>query len=130
MRRTLVWSAFAALAVVVGVIIYVFSPAQSDLEGPAFVGGDAQRGRELIQQYGCGSCHTIPGVAGADATVGPPLDRWAERVYIAGTLPNEPGALVRWIIDPDSVEPGTAMPDLGVTPSEAQDIAAYLFTLD
>ncbi|PRY20191.1 hypothetical protein CLV70_12572 [Pseudosporangium ferrugineum] len=33
-------------------------------------------------------------------------------------------------MDPQAVEPGTAMPDLGVTSTDARDIAAYLFTLD
>ncbi len=33
-------------------------------------------------------------------------------------------------MDPQGVEPGTAMPNLGVTATDAQDIAAYLFTLD
>jgi len=38
--------------------------------------------------------------------------------------------LQRWVMDPQSVEPGNAMPNLGVTPTDAEDIAAYLFTLD
>jgi cytochrome c len=32
-------------------------------------------------------------------------------------------------MDPKEVEPGTAMPDLGIGEAEARDIAAYLFTL-
>ena len=32
-------------------------------------------------------------------------------------------------MDPKGVEAGTDMPDLGVSPQQAQDIAAYLFTL-
>ncbi len=72
----------------------------------------------------------IPDVQGADGTVGPPLIRWSERGFIAGQLPNNAENLIRWIMDPQSVEPGTAMPNLGVTPAEARDIAAYLFTLE
>jgi cytochrome c len=48
---------------------------------------------------------------------------------IAGELPNSPDNLVRWIKDPKAVEPGTAMPDLGLTDDEARDVAAYLYTL-
>ena len=93
-------------------------------------GGDPERGRQLIRAtYGCGACHVIPGVAGAYGKVGPPLDFWAERVYIAGNLPNQPPYLVRWLRDPQAVEPGTAMPNLGVTEIDARDIAAYLYTL-
>jgi cytochrome c1 len=95
----------------------------------AVPGGDAGRGERLIARYGCGSCHTIPGVAGATAMVGPPLTDWSERQYIAGTLVNEPENLIRWIRDPDAIEPGTVMPNLGLSEAEARDVAAYLYTL-
>jgi cytochrome c len=84
-------------------------------------------GRHLIAAYGCGSCHSIPGVAGADAMAAPPLDDFWERSYIAGRLPNTEANLVQWITDPQKVVPGNAMPDLGVTEAEARDIAAYLY---
>jgi len=51
----------------------------------------------------------------------------AERAWVAGVLPNEPAALVRWIVDPRAVDPRTAMPDLGVSEAEARDMAAYLY---
>lgn len=86
----------------------------------------AMRGRDHLQYYGCSSCHTIPGVAGAHATVGPPLNRMGRRTYIAGVLPNTPQHLALWIQHPQQIHPGTAMPELGVTPSDAEDIAAYL----
>ena len=92
--------------------------------------GYPERGARLIQQYGCGGCHTVPGVDRADGLVGPPLTRFGARSYIAGELPNSEDNLRRWIRDPQAVEPGTAMPDLGVSEIDARDIAAYLFTLD
>jgi len=92
--------------------------------------GYPECGARLIQQYGCGGCHTIPGVPRADGLVGPPLTRFGARSYIAGRLPNNAGNLSRWIQDPQAVEPGTAMPDLGVSGADARDIAAYLFTLE
>jgi len=88
--------------------------------------GDSEAGREAIESYGCGSCHTIPGVPNADADVGPPLTRFGNRSFIAGELTNTPENLVRWIMDPKGVEPGTAMPDLDVTRDDAEDITAYL----
>jgi cytochrome c2 len=91
--------------------------------------GDTQRGRAAIEEYGCGSCHTIPGVRGANAEVGPPLTGWSERAYVAGRLANTPANLARWVKAPQAIEPGTAMPDLGVPPSTARDVAAYLFSL-
>jgi cytochrome c1 len=62
------------------------------------------------------ACHVIPGVPGARGMVGPPLTMFARRAYIAGQLPNEPDNLLRWLQDPQAVEPGTAMPNLGVGP--------------
>jgi len=90
-------------------------------------GGDARRGAELISRFGCAACHTVPGVSGAHGTVGPPLDHFAARVYIAGILPNTPPNLVHWIRDPQGVVPGNAMPNMGVTEAQARDIAAYLY---
>jgi hypothetical protein len=37
--------------------------------------------------------------------------------------------LIQWIQDPQAVEPGTAMPNLGVDEAIARDTAAYLYTL-
>lgn len=91
--------------------------------------GDAGNGADLIKLYGCGACHAIPGIRGADGSVGPPLGGLASRAYIAGVLPNGPGGLVRWLVNPTAHSPQTAMPDLGVSEAEARDMAAYLFTL-
>ena len=82
-----------------------------------------------IRQRGCGSCHTIPGVPGARATVGPPLSGMAARVYLAGRLLNTPENLMHWVQHPEQVDDKTAMPNTGVTEAEARDIAAYLYTL-
>jgi cytochrome c2 len=92
-------------------------------------GGDALLGRRLIRDYGCHSCHTIPGVRGADALVGPPLVHWSRRVYVAGLLPNTPENLVAWLENPQRIHPESAMPNMGVTPTHARHIAAYLYTL-
>ena len=104
-----------------------------DAEGrePNYVvpGGNVSRGKVAISTFGCGACHTIPGVADAKGTVGPPLMFWSKRTYIAGEVPNTPDFLVRWIEVPQAIEPGTAMPNLGVPEGAARDIAAYLYTL-
>jgi mono/diheme cytochrome c family protein len=91
--------------------------------------GDPERGRRLIEAFGCGTCHFVPGIREARGYVGPPLTRFAERHYIAGTLMNTPEELVAWIVNPQAIEPGTVMPNLGVGADEALDIAAYLYTL-
>jgi len=78
----------------------------------------------------CAACHTIPGVAGARGQVGPPLAGFAKRLTIAGRLPNTPGNLRYFLLHPQAVQPGGAMPEMGLTPAEADAIAAYLRTLD
>ena len=90
---------------------------------------DPERGRMLIREYGCGACHTVPGVRSATGLVGPPLNGIADRTYLAGQLPNTPDNMRRWIREPQNVEAGTAMPNMNVSEDDARDIAAYLYTL-
>jgi cytochrome c2 len=99
--------------------------------GPArpVAGGDPERGRQLIVAYGCGACHTIPGVPGANGRVAPPLIDWGTRTTILGLAPNTPERLVDWIVAPESLRPSTTMPDIGVSREDAQQIAAYLYSL-
>jgi cytochrome c len=92
-------------------------------------GGDAHRGAQIIDQYRCGACHVIPGIHNARGMVGPPLMYFGERTFVAGEVPNTPENLVRWIRAPESIEPATAMPNLGLSDQEARDVAAYLYTL-
>lgn len=92
-------------------------------------GASPRRGQDAIIHYGCGACHVIPGVPGAQGEVGPPLTSWSRRSMIAGLLYNDPNNLVTWIQHPQSIAPGVDMPDLGVTDGDARDIAAYLLTL-
>ena len=105
------------------------NPTYSVAYGPRVDGGDPRRGMAVIESYGCGSCHTIPGVRNAQGLVGPPLLWWSRRTFIAGELPNSPENLVRWIQFPQRVEAQTAMPTLGLTNQQARDAAAYLYTL-
>jgi len=98
-------------------------------ESPRALGGDPAHGKLLLRQFGCGTCHEIPGVADAKGRVGPPLKGIATRVYLGGVLPNTPENMAAFIRDPQKFEPRTAMPDLGVTEPHARDMVAYLSTL-
>lgn len=98
-------------------------------EAAIMTGGDPEAGRAVIRSAGCGSCHTIPGVRGANSLVGPPLAGIAQRVYIAGVLENTPANMVRWVQNPQAVDSLTAMPNLGLSDDEARHVAAYLYTL-
>jgi cytochrome c len=92
-------------------------------------GGDPARGVEAIGRYGCGACHAIPGVEGADAVIGPSLDHIASRTQLAGQIENSLANMMRWIQKPQEVRKDTLMPDMEVTDQDARDIAAHLYTL-
>jgi cytochrome c len=110
-------------------------PALSSCNGDAeraaseMTGGTPANGKVAISRYGCSTCHTIPGINGANGMVGPPLAQVASRVYLAGRLQNTPDNMILWIQNPRGVDDKTAMPNLGVTDADARDIASYLYTL-
>lgn len=118
-----------AAVLALGLVMALAACSRGGPRGAVIPGADPERGRELVVAYGCGACHVIPGIPGAAGAVGPPLTDFADRGFIAGSLRNEPAALVRWIRFPQEVEPGTVMPDLGVGEPQARHIAAYLYTL-
>lgn len=92
--------------------------------------GQGQFGiKSLSLPHGCQTCHTIPGIRGADGLVGPDLGKLSRRVYVAGVIPNSPANPVRWIQNPRAVDEKTAMPNLNVQAHEARDMAAYLYSL-
>ncbi|MBX6364720.1 MAG: c-type cytochrome [Gemmatimonadetes bacterium] len=105
------------------------APVRARHAAVALVGGDPDRGRALIQRFGCKACHTIPGIPGADGLVGPPLTGIGSRVYIAGVVTNQPANMVRWLVNPPGVDSLTAMPNMGLSAAQATDIATYLYTL-
>jgi cytochrome c2 len=91
--------------------------------------GSPERGKATIVEYGCGKCHTIPGIHDANGVVGPPLASVARRTYIAGNFPNNPDTLTHWIMASQAMKPKTAMPSLGLSEPQAHDVVAYLETL-
>ena len=46
---------------------------EGEAAGPDNFSGDVRRGADLVKNYRCGGCHDIPGIAGANGNVGPPL---------------------------------------------------------
>ena len=91
--------------------------------------GDPKAGKYAMQQYLCTTCHSIPGVTGADKTVGPPLAGIARRAYIGGVLVNTPANMVRWLRDPQAVDPLSAMPNLHIKEQDIRDMTAFLYSL-
>lgn len=91
--------------------------------------GDAHKGADLIARYGCGGCHDIPHIAGANGNVGPPLSHVGTRAYLAGFVRNSPDNMALWIQDPQRILPGNAMPTMGISEKDARDITAFLYSL-
>ena len=127
------WIVMALVAVLALIGGFVGNKVQAkhrlDERVAAMTGGDPHRGRDAIRKRPCGSCHQIPGVPGATASVGPPLSGFARRGYIAGRRPNAPDELVRFLENPQTVDPESAMPPMGIGETEARNMAAYLYTL-
>ncbi|MFN8532830.1 MAG: cytochrome c [Dehalococcoidia bacterium] len=86
-------------------------------------------GRRLVVQKGCTGCHVIPGADPPFGSIGPSLVGFGRQSSIAGTVPNTPENLARWLVEPASLKPATQMPAVRLTPVEASAIAAYLATL-
>jgi cytochrome c len=118
-------------------------PKQPDVKTLPFylaLGPQEQQGVDVILQRNCGSCHTIPNIPGATGTIGPNLGphddvppvsmRSMIASYPNGSVPNNSvDDLAKWIMDPPSLKPGTAMPKLGLSADEAAAAAAYLYSI-
>jgi cytochrome c len=120
---------FRKLSVALCVAAGVVCGCQQGSTAIAGTASAANRGRTIIARYGCGKCHTIPGIQGAHGVVGPPLQSIARRTYIAGNFANTPDTLTQWIMTPQKMKPKTAMPSLNLSEPQARDVVAYLETL-
>lgn len=117
---------FLIIPVAIVFLAFRHIPVQSQ---PIVPNGNVSQGQVLLESWGCGSCHTIPGVTGATGKVGPALDHLSDRSYIAGHLQNTPENMIQWIMNPQEVSPGVDMPDSNVPEGVARDMAAYLYSL-
>jgi cytochrome c2 len=100
------------------------------------LGGDADRGREIVTKKGCFMCHELTGATRSDVaaevpTVAPEaLWRGMTQAPDLRLARNRfrPDVVVRWIMDPASVRSDALMPKLGLSEQEARDAAAYILT--
>ena len=69
-----------------------------------------ERGRQVFLANRCDACHTVRGVTG-NSRLGPDLTHVGSRWHLgAGTLPNTPESLARWVAHVQQVKPGARMP--------------------
>jgi cytochrome c2 len=117
-----------------------FEPVFSAPETYAQADPAVQAGMGVIVQARCGACHTIPGIPDAVGTFGPNLGpngdvppvsgRSMIASYPNGAVPNNsPDDLAAWIANAPALKPGTAMPNLGLSPDAAAVAAAYLYAI-
>lgn len=118
-----------------GIIVCALAGCSPETPDPAarlrtIAGADPVRGMALVTQFQCGSCHEIPRVPASRGTLGPSLDAFGRRSYIAGHIPNTPTLLVSWLQDPPAMVPGTLMPAMGISADDARDMASFLLSLE
>jgi cytochrome c2 len=128
-RLTVLGFAAMALLVAAGAVTEYAVDTKREVVDRAMkmTGGDPEGAPALLRHFGCAGCHTIPGVPGARGRVGPPLAGLAQRVYVAGTLPNTPDNVIKFILHPRAYSPNTAMPVTGIDERGARDVTAYLY---
>ena len=94
--------------------------------------GAAADGKQVFLAKGCVACHRAPNVPDAQGTMGPNLagvGNPSAHPKIAGVVDNTPENMKRWLQEPQKVKPGSAMPSLGLTDTEAANLSAFLETL-
>lgn len=90
---------------------------------------DVEQKGLAVFAYRCSLCHAVRGTRAA-SNYGPDLTHIMSRRLIgAGALPNTPGSLTGWIQSPQTIKPGSAMPEQHLSGSELNAVATYLETL-
>ncbi|MEJ2690430.1 MAG: cytochrome c [Deltaproteobacteria bacterium] len=91
---------------------------------PSVVG--AAKGAEVFREKNCVHCHSIAGLM-TRGRVAPNLTHVGSRTTLAaGTLPNTPENLAKWLKNPQAVKRGVLMPEIGLTTDQIKDLVAYL----
>jgi len=94
--------------------------------------GNSRRGRELMEQKGCASCHAFSGVPPFVAGEPPPTGSEAARA--AALAPDlrftrerfRADQLANFLLDPRAIKADTRMPNFDLSQDEAVDMAAYI----
>jgi cytochrome c oxidase subunit II len=96
---------------------------------PDPVDATAKRGQEVFLRSDCVMCHAIEGTT-AGGRKGPDLSHLGGRTTLAaGTLPNRPAELARWIANPQDFKPGVNMPATPLSSDDMNALVSYLGTL-
>jgi cytochrome c oxidase subunit II len=97
---------------------------------PANTDASTEEGRKAFGANSCGSCHTIEGT-NSTGIFGPNLSHFMTRRTLgSGVAPNDDANLKSWLRDPQELKPGCLMPDMKLSPTQVDQIMAYLKTLN
>ncbi|MDA9189456.1 c-type cytochrome [bacterium] len=104
---------------------YIWNKSKEYEPHVKYTGGDVAKGKTLIGEVGCLSCHGVEGFEEqskkVDAYAGP---------YLTGSGTKlDPNWTVSWLIKPNHYQENTIMPSFRLSTKEANDITAYLMTL-
>jgi len=87
------------------------------------------RGQQVFLGSACVYCHAVRGT-NASGRLGPDLTHLASRGTLgAAVVPNTPGNLAAWIVNPQALKPGNKMPPSDIAGPELQALVAYLESL-
>jgi cytochrome c oxidase subunit II len=90
---------------------------------------ETRRGQTVFLTHACVMCHTIRGTS-ALAVMGPDLTHVGSRANLAAeTIPNTPGSLAGWIVDPQNIKPGNHMAPNALSGQDLQALITYLESL-
>ncbi|HEV8469892.1 MAG TPA: cytochrome c oxidase subunit II [Candidatus Limnocylindria bacterium] len=114
--------------------IRVVAESQSDFD--RWVASQAQpaatrggEGERVFLANICVNCHTLRGTV-AVGTAGPDLTHVGARTALAaGALPNDVARMRAWLADPQQHKPGALMPQVPLSDTELDALAAYLASL-
>jgi cytochrome c oxidase subunit 2 len=91
---------------------------------------DSESAGRHVFETRCGVCHTIRGIEPA-GIVGPDLTHlMTRRNLAAGLLPNKPGDLAAWIVNPQAFKPGALMPAQPLSGADLTALTQWLNTLN
>ena len=113
------------------IALYLTREVKGDTAPPR-AAGNAERGRALMEQKGCASCHAFGGVPPFTRDESSPENE--ELTRAAALAPDlrftrerfRAARLVGWLLDPRAMKPDTRMPNFALASDEAADIAAYI----
>lgn len=99
-------------------------------------GADTTRGKKLLDERACGTCHDLEGAPLAlqpprfeDGTAAPPAIMMAPDLRYVRDRYTAAG-LVGWLEDPSQYVESSLMPPTKFSREEARDVAAYLMTVE